>query len=256
MIKCHRAVALIAFAAMIVRSNDSFAAAGREVRAQQETTAAGEPAHTLGAPCPEGGIVLLGPSGDLSQWQSDKNPNAKIAWPVEGGALTVEAKAGNIVTKKDFRDFRLHLEFMIVKPELLKGSGNSGVYIQRRYEVQILNSFGKNPPGPGDCGAIYKTRAPDVNASRPPGEWQSFDIVFRAARWDSAGKKTANARITVRHNGQRIHNDVEVPNKTGSGRREGPTDGPILLQAHGSPVKFRNIWIVPMDQNSQGGTKP
>jgi hypothetical protein len=204
-----------------------------------------ETTDTMGAPCPKDGIVLLGKDGNLSEWQPERNPTGKIGWPFEDGAVTIAPKAGNIMTKKAFRDFRLHLEFMIDKPETGRSSGNSGVYIQRRYEIQILNSFGKNPPGPGDCGAVYRTKAPDVNASRPAGEWQTFDIVFRAPRWDASGKKTENARITVRHNGRLIHNDVEIPNKTGAGKPEGPADGPILLQAHGSPVKFRNLWIVP-----------
>ena len=129
-----------------------------------------------------------------------------------------------------------------------QGRGNSGVYIQRRYEVQILDSYGL-PRKNNECGSIYKTRAPDKNVCKKPGEWQSYDITFRAARFDGEGKnakKVKNARITVRHNGVMIHDDVDVPNKTGAGRPEGPEPGPILLQEHGNKVEFRNIWIEPL----------
>ena len=200
---------------------------------------------SMGAACPAGGIVLLDESGDLSRWQVEGG-RKKIGWNVEDGVITIKPGSGSIITKRKFRDFRLHLEFNIPNGRKRRGGGNSGVYIQQRYEVQILNSFGKAKPSAGDCGAVYRTKAADVNACRPAGQWQSYDIEFHAPRWSDSGKKTKNARITVVQNGKKIHNDVEIPNKTGSGKAEGPTDGPIKLQDHGSPVKFRNIWIVPL----------
>jgi hypothetical protein len=122
--------------------------------------------------------------------------------------------------------------------------GNSGVYLQRRYEVQILESSGA-PAEVDGCGALYRFKAPDVNASAAPGAWQSYDIRFEAARF-AEDAKTDHARISVWHNGVLIHDDVELENKTGQGRPEGPEPGPILLQDHGSRVQFRNLWILPL----------
>jgi len=200
---------------------------------------------SMGAAGPAGGIVLLDKSGDLSLWQVEAS-RKKIGWTVEDGVITIRPGSGSIVTKRMFGDFRLHLEFNIPGSGRKRGGGNSGVYIQRRYEVQILNSFGKAKPSTGDCGAIYRTKAPNVNACRPPGQWQTYDIEFHAPRWSGPGKKTSNARITIVQNRKKIHDDVEIPNKTGGGRPEAPTHGPIKLQDHGYPVKFRNIWIVPL----------
>jgi hypothetical protein len=121
--------------------------------------------------------------------------------------------------------------------------GNSGVYIQKRYEVQILDSFGLRGAD-NECGGLYKQRAPLLNMSFPPLIWQTYDIDFTAARFDAAGKKTANARITVRQNGVVIHDNIEITAKTGGGSVEGPDPLPIKLQDHGNLVHFRNIWIV------------
>lgn len=150
------------------------------------------------------------------------------------------------VTKKKFGDCTLHLEFnMLPHPEGKRVSGNSGVYLQTRYEVQILNSHGQKPEK-GGCAAIYQFKPPDQNVTRPLGEWQSYTITFRQPRWEGA-KKTANARITVVHNGVKVHDDVEVPNKTGHGKKEGPEPGPLRLQHHGNPVVFRNVWLLPLE---------
>jgi hypothetical protein len=123
-----------------------------------------------------------------------------------------------------------------------QGRGNSGVYIQNRYEIQILDSFGL-APGTGDCGAIYRQVAPKLNMCLPPLTWQTYDIDFTAPKWDG-NKKTANARITVKLNGVTIHDNQEIKTKTGAGKPEGPQPGPIQLQNHGNPVFFRNVWIV------------
>ena len=201
---------------------------------------------TMGAPCPKGGVVLLDKSGDLSRWQV--GGGKKVSWPVEDGVMTVKAKSGSIITKEKYNDFRMHLEFNVPEGGKGQGAGNSGVYIQERYELQILNSFGKEKLAANDCGGLYRFKAADVNACRPAGQWQSYDIEFHAARWDDSGKKTKNVRITVVQNGKKIHDNVDVPNKTGAGKAEGPADGPIKLQDHGNPVKFRNIWIVRLKQ--------
>jgi len=185
---------------------------------------------------PPPGALVLFDGKDASKWN-----NAKV----EDGVLMAGA-----ITKDTFQDFKLHVEFKIVPdPEGAKPQqqGNSGIYLQKRYEIQILDSFGREPTD-HDCGAIYRFKAPDANASKKAGEWQTYDITFRAPRFQE-GEKIEDARISLVHNGVRIHNNVEVPNKTGKGDPEGPEPGPILLQYHGSPVVFRNIWIV--SQKSQ-----
>ena len=127
-------------------------------------------------------------------------------------------------------------------------NGNSGVYIQQRYEIQILNSFGftKDDYKDSFAGSLYRLKMPDELVSKKAGEWQSYDIAFRAARFDG-DKKVENARITVYHNGVLIHDDFSIPRKTGVGKKEGPEPRPIKLQGHNNPVKFRNVWIVELD---------
>lgn len=167
-------------------------------------------------------------------------------WQIADEAMQITPGSGSVVTKQSYRDFILHLEFKTPLMPQARGQarGNSGVYIQKRYEVQILDSYGLEPQK-NDCGAIYQIKASDVNACKRPEEWQSYDILFRAARFEDA-TKVADARITVYQNGILIHDDVAIPNKTGAGQTEGPEPGPILLQDHNSAVSFRNIWIVPL----------
>jgi len=182
---------------------------------------------------------------DFSHWTTGSNKD--IGWKLVGGAMKIMPRSGSIMTKREFRDFKMHIEFKIPQMPLNvkgQGRGNSGVYIQRRYEVQILDSYGLEPKY-NECGSLYRFRPPDKNVCRMPDRWQSYDIIFHAARFDG-NRKTKNARITVWHNGVLIHNDVELENKTGAGRPEGPEPGPILLQEHGNEVSFRNIWIVPL----------
>ena len=122
--------------------------------------------------------------------------------------------------------------------------GNSGVYLQGRYEVQVLDSFGLAGED-NECGGIYQVSRPRVNMTLPPLQWQTYDIDFTAARFDSAGEKTANARLTVRHNGVLIHDDLELPGTTGGGDPEGPEPGALHLQDHWNPVFYRNVWVLP-----------
>ena len=192
---------------------------------------------TLHAVAPSGAHVLFDGSS-TDQWVGGKT--------TADGLLEVGS-----TTKAPVGDFRLHVEFRIpyMPRAAWQGRGNSGVYIQQRYEVQILDSFGaeglKN-----DCGALYQQTPPDVNMSLPPLSWQTYDLWFTAARWDQAGKKTANARITLLHNGVPVHSNREITSKTGAGKPEGPENLPILFQNHGNPVHFRNIWMVPDLQSS------
>ena len=199
---------------------------------------------TVGLRPPEDAIVLLGEKTGLDAWRSLRNPQQPPAWRFEHGVLTVRPGSESIATRRTFRDFRLHVEFAVNEGKPGQANGNSGVYLLRRYEVQILNSYGMPNLRADECGAIYKVKAPDINACRRFGEWQSYDIEFRAPRWDARGKKTANARITVFQNGIRIHDRIEIPHKTGAGRPESPDPGPIELQDHGNPVRFRNIWLI------------
>jgi hypothetical protein len=188
---------------------------------------------------PEGATVL-----DASQFVHDDGKPS--TWPVTDGVL--EVGKGSVMTKEKYSDFQLHVEFNLAEPgEGAKGQGrsNSGVYIQRRYELQILDSMTDDPPKNNGCASIYTRKAPDKNVGKKPGEWQTYDITFRAARFDAAGKKTESARITVIWNGVKVHDDYEIPDKTGAGKPEGPEPGPILLQDHGAKVKFRNLWILP-----------
>lgn len=192
---------------------------------------------------PDDATQLLGDEGH--QFVSDNGKPTK--WKFEDGVLTVVPGSKSVVTPDDYQDFRMHLEFNVndnKKAIRAQGNGNSGVYIQKRYELQILNSHGtpEKKYKSNDCGSLYKLKKPDHIACKPAGEWQTYDIVFRAARFKD-GNKTENARITVYHNGKLIHDDYSIPRKTGLGKKEGPAAGPILLQDHGNPVRFRNIWI-------------
>jgi hypothetical protein len=166
-----------------------------------------------------------------------------LRWPEADGAITVEPGSGSAVSKDAFADARIHVEFMVPEGDDQE-HGNSGVYIQRRYEVQILDSA-RQPPTVSSCGALYRSRAPDFAAALPSGQWQTFDIWFRAARFDGDAK-AGNARCTVVHNGIVIHHEAELDKQTGAGIAEGADPQPLLLQDHGSRVKFRNVWVLPL----------
>jgi hypothetical protein len=207
--------------------------------AQAQTTPPSEP--------PPGAIVLFDGT-DLKHWQ-DRKTGEEAKWKLVDG--TVEVHGGDMETREKFGDATLHVEYMIPhEPDHAKGQhrGNSGVYIQGRYEIQVLDSYNIQADWQGN-GAIYKVKAPDKNVSKAPGQWQSYHIEFRAPRFNDRSEKTENARVTVIHNGEVIHNDVEIPNTTGGGDKEvPPAVGPLRLQDHGHKVRYRNIWIVPADE--------
>jgi hypothetical protein len=194
---------------------------------------------------PSDNAIMLFDGGGFAHWTTGSD--RKIGWELVGNAMKVVPGSGSIMTKQDFTDFKMHAEFKTpqLPPDVKgQGRGNSGIYIQRRYEIQILDSFGLEPKD-NDCGSLYRFKAPDINACDMPGRWQSYDIIFHAAKFDG-DKKVKNARITLWQNGVLIHNDAELQNKTGAGQPEGPEPGPILLQEHGNEVSFRNIWIEPL----------
>ena len=192
---------------------------------------------TLGAAPPEGAVVLFDGT-NMDEW---------ILSPGNLRGGNMELSANDFLSKKEFGDCLIHLEFMspYMPDERGQGRGNSGVYVQGKYEVQVLDSYGDDPAD-NLCGGIYKIATPLVCASAPPDTWQTYDITFQAARFGDDGKKTQNARITVVQNGITIHDDVELPARTagGLGGDETPT-GPIFLQNHGDRVKYRNIWVLP-----------
>ena len=192
---------------------------------------------TLGLQPPPGATILF------DGRTTDGLQGAKVT---EGGLLMA-----GVLTKNPVGAFRLHLEFRTPYMPAAKGQarGNSGVYIQQRYEVQILDSFGLEGIE-NECGGLYRQTKPDVNMCLPPLAWQTYDIWFTPPSFDDAGKKTASARITVLHNGYLIHHHREITAKTGGGKAEGPEPFPINLQDHGNPVMFRNIWIVPGEEDA------
>ncbi len=192
---------------------------------------------------PKDALQLVGEKGHLFVPESEK---VKSQWVFKDGILTASPKWDSVVTPGAYSDFRMHLEFNVNSvPDVdAEKNGNSGVYIQHRYELQILNSHGVAPEDykASYAGSLYRQKKPDKLVSRPAGEWQSYEIVFRAARFEGE-KKTENARISVKHNGVLIHDDYALTNKTGAGKKEGPEPFPIKLQGHHNPVKFRNVWI-------------
>jgi len=190
---------------------------------------------TLGLKAPQGAVTLF----DGSDTKHFKKGRKTADGLLMQGTTSVDT----------FQSFKLHLEFMLSYMPQGRGQGrsNSGCYMQGRYEVQILDSFGLSGEH-NECGGIYSVKKPDVNMCLPPLSWQTYDIQFTAAKFDNNGKKTANARMTVKHNGVLIHNDVEVPKRTtASPLTEGSQNGPIYLQDHGNPLRFRNIWVLPQN---------
>lgn len=192
-----------------------------------------------------GDAAVLFDGKDLSEWVR-VGSDEPAGWKVENGYM--EVRGGNIRTKREFADFQFHVEFWLPLMADKKGQAraNSGVYLQGRYEIQILDSYGLESQA-NDCGAIYGVAAPMVNACRPPEHWQSYDVVFHAPRFDDKGNQTSKARVTVFQNSILIHENVEIPGTTtASMAGEVKGSGPIMLQDHGNPVRYRNIWIRPL----------
>lgn len=186
---------------------------------------------TIGKKAPDGAVVLFdGKNGDAFT-----DPKKFVDGLMSQG----------ITSKQKFGDFSLHMEFLLSYMPAARGQGraNSGCYMQGRYEVQILDSFGLSGEN-NECGGIYTIAKPSVNMCLPPLAWQTYDVDYTSAKYDG-DKKTTNAKMTVRHNGVVIHENVELPKATTAAPvAEGPEPGPIFLQDHGNPIRFRNIWLV------------
>lgn len=206
---------------------------------------AGEP-----APAPSDAIVLFDGSG-LDAWQTADGASA--GWTIlPEGAMEVKAGTGDILTKRHFGDCQLHVEWASPAEPVGESQqrGNSGVFFFGRYEIQVLDSYENTTYADGQAASLYGQYPPDVNASRAPGEWQTFDIIFEAPRFDNQGKLVRPAYATVLHNGVVVHNHRELIGATGH-RTVGEysahePEGPIKLQDHGNPVRFRNIWVRPL----------
>ncbi len=185
---------------------------------------------------------------DGRSWDWTIRDGTSSGWIVHTDG-SVEASGADALSSREFGDFQLHLEFLCPVMAETQGQAraNSGVYLHGRYEVQVLDSYGQEPALNG-CGAVYSIAMPSENASLPPGQWQTYDIVFRAPRYDQSGTVVELPRVTVVHNGILIHDDLELPGTTPGGLdREMRAAGPILLQFHGDPVRYRNIRIRSLD---------
>ena len=196
---------------------------------------------------PPSDAVVLFDGKDLSQWAGEDGQAAK--WKVTGGYAEVLPKSGYIHTREAFGDCQLHVEFSEPVPAVGDGQdrGNSGVFLMGLYEVQVLDSYENKTYADGQASGVYGQFPPQVNASRPPGQWQTYDIIFHAPRFDKAGKLLRPARMTVLHNGVLVQDNVELSGPTAHHERppykSGPDKLPLALQDHGDPVRFRNIWI-------------
>jgi hypothetical protein len=200
---------------------------------------------------PPSDAIVLFDGTDLSSWVDGDGKSSK--WKIVDGAMESVAGAGYIFTKEAFGDCQLHIEW--ATPSKVEGNGqgrgNSGVFLMGKYEIQVLDSYQNDTYADGSAGAIYGQYPPLVNVSRPPGEWQSYDIIFRKPRFDEQGELVAPATLTVLHNGVLIqdHESILGPTDWIFHREYDPSlaEGPLGLQDHGNPVRFRNIWIRPLE---------
>jgi len=193
-------------------------------------------------------IVLIGGAG-LGEWLHEKDSTKAATWEVnKDSSVTVKPSTGGIRTKRSFGDCQLHVEFRT--PSVVKGEGqgrgNSGIFLQSRYELQVLDNYGNRTYSNGQAGSMYKQSIPLANACRKPGEWQAYDIIYTAPRFNNDGIRVAPGYITVLHNGVLVQNHTEIKGTTeyiGLPKNEAHGKGPLFLQDHGDLVSYRNIWI-------------
>ena len=229
--------------------------AARELRKRTDLENRGMTQGIIDFKRPEDAVQLIGSNG--SKFVTE-NPEVKNQWTFNEGVLTASPKWDSVITPESYRDFRMHVEFNVNDAGDVpkQKNGNSGVYLQKRYEIQILNSFGVSTEDykASYCGSIYRQKKPDQLVNKPAGQWQSYDIAFRAARFVD-GRKTQNARITVYQNKQLIHDDYPIQRKTGAGKKESPKPMPVKLQGHHNQVRFRNTWIQELSLPDRSPTK-
>ena len=226
-------------------------AAAQQVR--PEDTEQWKPEPLIVTPCPAApagppsdALVLLGPATGLDQWAAmDGKP---AGWTFANGEMIVKKGTGNIQTRRRFGSYQLHIEWRT--PAKVEGEGqgrgNSGIFLSEKYELQVLDSYNNRTYSNGQAGSIYKQAIPMVNASRPPGEWQMYDVIFIAPRFKEDGTLQTPGRITVLHNGVLIHHNTEIKGTTeyiGQPKVVAHGKGSIRLQDHGNPTSFRNIWV-------------
>lgn len=198
------------------------------------------------APPPSDAVVLFG-GDDLSGWRQEDGGAAE--WTVGDGYFEVAPGAGDLATRRAFGDVQLHVEWAAPSPPSGEGQGrgNSGVFLMGLYEIQVLDSHDNDTYPDGQAAAVYGQTPPLVNASRPPGEWQSYDVVFRRPHFSDDGSVVRPARVSVLHNGVLVHDAVALQGRTVHAARAeyAPHEArlPLLLQDHGNPVRFRNVWV-------------
>ena len=198
------------------------------------------------ASAPSDAIVLFD-GKNLDEWVS-RNDGSAAPWIVKDGYMEVKEKSGDIMTKRKFGDVQLHVEWSTPSKVVGdgQGRGNSGIYLQERYEIQVLDSYNNTTYPNGQAGALYKQSIPLVNATKGPGEWNVYDIMFKAPVFNNDGIKVSSGYITVMHNGVLIQNHVEIKGTTeyiGLPKNPAHGKGSIMLQYHGNPLRFRNVWV-------------
>ena len=195
---------------------------------------------------PPSDAMVLFDGKDFSQWSAPDGSPSK--WKVENGYVEVTPRSGDLVSRQAFGDMQLHLEFREPVPAVgeSQGRGNSGVILMGQYEIQVLDSYNNKTYPDGQAGAVYGQYPPQVNASRPPGEWQTYDIIFHGPRFAADGTLTRKAHVTVIQNGVLVQDNVEIEGITAmdpSVYKPVPEKMPLHLQDHHNPVRYRNIWV-------------
>ena len=249
--KTTKIASLASLVALAAYCSSALAAAEKPLEPwqQAEKTEVWEPVPAVvtakaGTP-PSDAIVLIG-DGPLSQWDGLKGGAA--AWTIGKGKITVKPGTGDIKTKQSFCDIQLHFEWQAPIPEEgMQGQqrNNSGIFFQQRYEVQVLDSFENLTYPNGQAGSVYKQSIPLVNATRPPGEWQTYDIIYKAPRFEGVSLSSPGF-VTVLHNGVLVQNHTEIQGTTewiGAPKYEAHGCAPLQLQDHGNLVSFRNMWV-------------
>ena len=201
-------------------------------------------------------VLFSGKPEEISENWVKQGSDQPPTWQIKNGGMVTSQSS--IATKQKFKDFHLHVEFKVPFMPEAHGQerGNSGIGLLATYEIQVLDSYGFKEPGSGDCGAVYSQSAPLVNACKPPLSWQTYDISFRAARFEAEGKVTQKPRVSVFQNGLCVQNSTEINGGTGIGPKADAKEGPIILQFHNNTVQFRNIWIVPLPEEGAKHYEP